>query len=166
MAANTLDIGSKGGYPAGNLSNFTAHAFELDFVEISSMEGFLQALKFDKTHIQVEVCKLIGAGAKKRGADRISQWKLKRGLWWQGEFYERKSDDYQRLLDRAYIAMAKQSEKFRQALLDSGDLILTHLMGKSSEYETVLTQSEFCNRLMKLRNLLRKGTDLNTVKKL
>jgi predicted NAD-dependent protein-ADP-ribosyltransferase YbiA (DUF1768 family) len=166
MAANALEVGSKGGYPAGELSNFTAHDFELDFVECASMEGFLQALKFDKTHIQVEVCKLTGAAAKKRGADRNSQWKLKRGLWWQGEFYERKSDEYQRLLDRAYIAMAKQSEKFRKALLDSGDLILTHRTGKSAEFDTVLTQSEFCNRLMKLRNILRKGTDLNTVKKL
>lgn len=166
MSVNTLDIGSKGGYPAGDLSNFTARTFELDFVECGSMEGFLQALKFDKTHIQVEVCKLIGVNAKRRGSERNSQWKLKRGLWWQGEFYERKSEDYQRLLDRAYLSMAKCNEKFRQALLDSGDLILTHRMGKSSEYDTVLTQAEFCNRLMKLRNLLRKGTDLNTVKKL
>jgi len=166
MAANTLDIGSKNNYPAGELNNFTVCSFEIDMVECASMEGFLQALKFDKTHIQVEVCKLTGINAKKRGSDRNSQWKLKRGLWWQGEFYERKGDDYQRLLDRAYISMAKSSEKFRQALLDTGDLILTHHMGKSSEWDTVLTQSEFCNRLMKLRNLLRKGTDINSVKKL
>ena len=166
MSPNTLDIGSKNAYPARVLSNFAAHAFELDFIEISSMEGFLQSLKFDKVHIQNEICNLSGIAAKKRGADRNNQWKVRQGLWWQGEFYPRQSDDYQRLLDRAFIALARASESFRQAIHDTGDLILTHHMGRSSEHETILTQSEFCKRLMTIRNLLRKGINLNTVKKL
>jgi hypothetical protein len=164
--SNLLDIGSKGGYPAGELSNFTAREFEIDGVLCGSMEGFLQSLKFEKEHIQVEVCKLIGATAKKRGSERNSQWKLKRGLWWKGEFLPRKSEEYLRLLDRAFIEMAKASEKFRTALIDSGDLILTHHIGRSSELETVLTQIEFCSRLMKLRKLIRTGTDLQGVRKL
>lgn len=166
MPVNTLDISSKGGYPAKDLSNFAAHAFELDFVEVASMEGFLQSLKFDKQHIQAEVCKLTGIAAKNRGKERNNQWKMKQGLWWQGEFYKRSEEDYQRLLDRAYLALARQNAGFRQALLDTGDLILTHHIGRSSESETVLTQSEFCSRLMKLRNHLRKGVDLNTLKRI
>lgn len=166
MPVNMLDIGSKNSYPAGDLSNFSSFKFELDDVECASMEGFLQSLKFDKPHIQVEVCKLTGFKAKQRGKERNNNWKLKMGLWWQGEFYPRKDSEYQRLLDRAYIALAKGSEKWRQALLDTGDLILTHHIGKSNEMETVLTQNEFCSRLMKIRKLLRNGIDLSGVHKL
>jgi len=166
MAVNMLDVGSKSSYPAGDLSNFTSFKFILDDVECASMEGFLQALKFDKEHIQVEVCKLTGIKAKQRGKERNNNWKLKLGLWWKGEFFPRKSVEYQRLLDRAYIELAKANEKYRQALLDTKDLILTHHIGRSSEMETVLTQNEFCSRLMKLRKLIRNGVDLDGVKKL
>jgi predicted NAD-dependent protein-ADP-ribosyltransferase YbiA (DUF1768 family) len=166
MSANMLDIGTKSSYPAGDLSNFTAFKFTLDGVECASMEGFLQALKFDKPHIQVEVCKLTGVQAKHRGKERNVQWKTKQALWWNGEIFCRKSDEYQLLIDRAYLELAKANEKFRQAILDTGDLILTHRIGRTSESKTVLTQVEFCSRLMKLRKLLRNGVDLNTVKRL
>src|SRR5574343_413544 len=163
MPVNTLDIGSKAAYPAKDLSNFAPHAFIFDEVECASLEGILQSFKFDKRHIQAEVCKLTGYQAKQRGKDRNNQWKAKGGLWWMDEFYPRKGEDYQRLLDRLYITVARQNEAFRKALLATGDLILTHHIGRSSESETILTQSEFCNRLMKLRNLSRKGTDCATV---
>ena len=163
---NLLDVGSKSNYPAGDLSNFTSFKFVIDDVECASMEGFLQALKFDKPHIQVEVCKLTGIKAKQRGKERNNNWKLKQGLWWKGEFFPRREHEYQRLLDRAYIELAKQNENYCQALLDTKDLILTHHIGRSNESETVLTQNEFCSRLMKLRKLLKNGVDLSGVKRL
>lgn len=163
---NLLDIGSKNGYPAGELSNFHAHKFVFEDIECGSMEGFLQSLKFDKAHIAVEVCKLVGVSAKNRGKDRNDQWKHKQCLWWKGAEVERDSQAYQSLIDRAFIQMAVENEKFRQALLDTGDLILTHKLGRSSERETILTQQEFVQRLMKLRSLLRKGTDLTTLRKI
>lgn len=166
MAVNMLDVGSKSDYPAGDLSNFTSFKFEIDGVKCASMEGFLQSLKFDKVHIQAEVCMLSGIKAKQRGKDRNNNWKQVQGLWWLGELYPRKSVEYQRLLDRAYIEMAKANEKFCKALLDTKDLILTHHIGRSSESETVLTQKEFCSRLMKLRKLLRTEVGLMSVKKL
>ena len=166
MPVNMLDIGSKSSYPAGYLSNFSSFKFELDGVECASMEGFLQALKFDKPHIQAEVCKLTGIKAKHRGKERNNNWKMKMGLWWQGEFYPRKSLEYQRLLNRAYLALANASEKWKQALLDTGDLILTHHIGRNNEMETVLTQNEFCSKLMKIRKLMRNNVDLNGVHRL
>jgi hypothetical protein len=36
-----MDIGSRGEYPAGALSNFSAHGFVVDGVRCASMEGFL-----------------------------------------------------------------------------------------------------------------------------
>lgn len=151
----TVDVGSNGKYPANKLSNFAGHRFVLDGVTCNSMEGFLQALKYSNTDMQVEVCKLVGFAAKKKGSKK--NWKSKQTLYWMGVGIKRDSERYQELLDRAYEAMAEQSEGFRKALLASGDGILTHSIGRRKKNETVLTTSEFCSRLMKLRERIRNG---------
>jgi predicted NAD-dependent protein-ADP-ribosyltransferase YbiA (DUF1768 family) len=149
-----MDIGSGSGYPAGHLSNFTPHPFVLDGVECASMEGFLQGLNFDNPEIQVEVCKLTGIAAKRRGGKRNKAWKRVQKLWWQGTAYGRQSKEYQTLLDRAYRAMAENT-KFKAALLASGDAHLTHSIGNHNPSQTVLTKAEFCRRLTRLRETLR-----------
>jgi hypothetical protein len=150
-----MDISSKNGYPSSALSNFAGHRFTIDGVECFSMEGFLQSLKFDKEHIQVEVCKLVGFGAKKRGSDRNKHWKLRQKLWWKGATLDRHGDEYQELLERAFSEMAAQSEGFRKALLASGDATLTHAMGNADPHDTVLTRAEFCGLLTRLRRVLK-----------
>lgn len=147
-----MNIGSGNAYPANALSNFSPHPFNLDGVEIMSMEGFLQSLKFKNPDVAKEVCKLIGRAAKKRGAPK--NWQREQKLYWLGKEYGRSSIDYQRLLDRAYMAMFKQSDSFRKALKASGNANLTHSIGRRNEKETVLTISEFCGRLTKLREML------------
>lgn len=72
---------------------------------------------------------------------------------WQGKEYQRDSEDYQKLLDIAYDALF-QNEGFRRALIASGDAVLTHSIGKTDPKVTVLTRSEFCGRLMRLRAAL------------
>jgi len=59
------------------------------------------------------------------------------------------------LLDEAFQALS-QNESFKKALIATGDAVLTHTMGKSRQNETVLTQNEFCSRLMRLRSSLKK----------
>ena len=145
-----MDIGSKADYPASALSNFAPHPFVFDGVECASMEGLLQSFKFDKPHIQVEVCKLVGIRAKRRGQKRNKNWKRVQKLWWQGQEYDRHGAEYQLLLDRAFSALA-QNESFRKALLATQDSTLTHSMGKSKESDTVLTEREFCSRLEAVR---------------
>lgn len=144
-----MDVGSKRGYPASALSNFSPHPFQIDGVHCASMEGFLQALKFKNPEMQVEVCKLVGFKAKKRGSKK--NWQRKQILYWQGVEIPRKSDEYQDLLDRAYQAMFDHSNSFKKALKASGQANLTHSMGRSNLRETVLTEREFCRRLMQLR---------------
>ncbi len=117
------------------------------------MEGFLQSLKFDKPHIQAEVCSLVGMAAKRRGGKRNKRWKSTQTLWWQGTPYKRKSPEYQELLDRAFQALF-QNASFRKALQAAGDATFTHSMGRNKESETVLTEREFCSRLTKLRDQL------------
>lgn len=150
-----MDIGSGHGYPADALSNFAPHPFVLDGIECNSMEGFLQSLKFSNPDMQCEVCKLVGRAAKFKGKKK--NWYVKQVLYWQGKEIPRDSDEYQMLLDRAYMAMATQNRGFQSALLATQNAALTHSIGKIKINETVLTRSEFCSRLIKLRTMLQVG---------
>jgi len=150
-----MDIGSGKGYPSSSLSNFSPHPFVIDEVECSSMEGWLQSLKFKKAEMQEFVCKLVGKAAKFKGKKK--PWWRTQKLNWKGQEYERGSDEYQELLDRAYAALGKNTS-FQKALLATGDAPLTHKIGKSKKNETVLTEREFCSRLEKLRKELKKSS--------
>lgn len=151
-----MDIGSKHGYPSSALSNFAPHPFVFDGVPCNSMEGFLQSLKFSNPAMQSHICTLIGLSAKKAG--RKKNWQRHQTLYWQNNLYKRDSQEYQELLDRAYITLTRQSRNFRDALLVTGNAVLTHSMGRTSEKETILTQSEFCRRLTWMREMAKKGT--------
>lgn len=148
-----MDIGSSNGFPASNLSNFAPHPFVIDGVECSSMEGFLQSLKFKNPEMQKEVCKLIGKQAKFKGKKK--KWFRNQTLYWQGKEYKRDSKEYQELLDRAFDELLK-NEGFKKALLATGNATLTHSMGKNKITNTVLTTNEFCGRLTKIRTKLQK----------
>ena len=150
-----MDIGSKAGYPASALSNFSPHPFVIDGVQCVSMEGFLQSLKFSNPQMQEHVCTLVGMAAKRKGAKK--NWKRTQTLYWRDAEIDRHGEAYQHLLDRAYEAMAAQSAGFRKALLASGDATLTHSRGERDAKQTVLTVREFCSRLVALRERVRAG---------
>jgi hypothetical protein len=145
-----MDIGSKQGFPAGALSNFSPHPFELDGVRCASMEGFLQSLKFKEPDVQAQVCTLVGFAAKHRGKPK--KWWETQTLYWRGVGIKRDSPEYQLLLDRAYQAMYDQSDSFRRALAATHDAVLTHSIGTKVANRTVLTEREFCRRLERLRD--------------
>lgn len=147
-----MDIRSGCGYPASALSNFAPHPFVIDGVRCASMEGFLQALKFQNPNMQEYVCTLVGVQAKYKGKKKA--WWKSQLLYWRDDVFQRDSAEYQHLLDRAYMALAKNSG-FRTALLATGDAVLRHSMGKSDTARTVLTEQEYCSRLMKIRGELR-----------
>lgn len=144
-----MNIGSGSGWPSSALSNFAGHRFTIDDIECHSMEGFLQSLKFENQDMQKHVCTLIGKAAKFKGKNK--KWWKTQLLWWKGNPIQRKSPQYQLLLNRAYTALYEQAEGFRKALHSTSGQ-LTHSMGKTNQSETVLTTSEFCGRLMKLRD--------------
>ncbi len=149
-----MDIGSGNGYPSSALSNFAPHVFEIDGVTCNSMEGFLQSLKFSNPEMQKHVCTLVGAKAKFKGKPK--KWWKDQTLYWQGKAINRHSDEYQELLDKAFSCLAK-NDGFKRALLASAGATLKHSIGKSNPSETVLTKSEFCSRLVRLRTELTNG---------
>lgn len=144
-----MDVGSKSGYPASALSNFSPHPFVIDGIQCNSMEGFLQSLKFESKEMQEYVCSLVGYAAKKKG--RNKNWQEKQTLYWRGTPIKRDSEEYQNLLNRAYNAMY-ENIKFKAALEASKGATLTHSIGKNKKSETVLTTQEFCSRLTYLRD--------------
>lgn len=144
-----MDILSGKAYPAGALSNFAGHRFQIDGIDCNSMEGFLQSLKFKSPDMQVEVCKLVGIGAKRRG--RPKKWFRTQKLYWRGETIDRQADEYTELITKAYDCMFRDSESFRNALKASGDSVLRHSIGKNKKSETVLTEREFIGQLNRLR---------------
>lgn len=146
-----MDIGSGSGFPSATLSNFTPHPFVFDGVECNSMEGLLQSFKFSNSEMQKEVCKLVGKQAKFKGKKK--KWFKTQTLYWQGKEFKRDSEEYQELLDRAFEALST-NEGFRRALLATGNSTLTHSIGKTKQSETVLTKTEFCSRLTRIRNRL------------
>lgn len=148
-----MDIKSGNGFPSGSLSNFAPHPFVLDDIECTSMEGFLQSLKFSNPEMQKQVCSLKGRQAKAKGSKK--NWQKNQTLYWNGKEYKRESEEYQKLLDRAYYALSKNAS-FRKALLATGNANLTHSIGKRKPQETVLTAQEFTSRLMMLRDEIKK----------
>ena len=115
------------------------------------MEGFLQSLKFKNPKMQEYVATLVGYTAKKKGREK--DWRRTQILWWNGEEIDRHGEEYQELLDIAFEALSKNIS-FATALLATRDAVLTHSIGKTNPNETVLTQKEFCSRLMNLRKKL------------
>jgi hypothetical protein len=112
----------------------------------------LQSLKFKDIEMQKYVCTLVGRGAKFKGKKK--KWYRTQTLWWQGVEIDRHGKEYQELLDKAFNALST-NQSFQKALLATGDAVLTHSLGKTKESETVLTQKEFCSRLMKIRQKIK-----------
>ena len=146
---NTLDIRSNGMYPSGVLSNLCSNAFRLDGVLCNSMEGFLQSLKHQEIDKQRQLCQMKGGNARKRS---VTSWQTDQIIWWRGIAIDRQSQDYQRLLHRAYQAMFDQNERFRAALMATRGITLTHTTGETDPFKTILTASELCSILTEIRD--------------
>ena len=146
---NTLDIRSNGLYPSNVLSNLCSNGFRLDGLVCGSMEGFLQSLKRKELDKQRQICSMKGGNARKMS---VTSWQTDQVVWWKGQAIDRQSEEYQRLIRRAYQAMFEQSERFRAALMQTRGITLVHTSGEPSSYKTILTPSEFCGILMDLRD--------------
>lgn len=147
--SQTLDIRSNGEYPSNVLSNLCSNGFRFDGVVCSSMEGFLQSLKHKEKDKQLQLCSMKGGNARKRS---VTSWQTDQIVWWKGVAIDRQSEEYQKLLRRAYQAMFDQSERFRAALMQTRGITLTHNSGETNPYKTILTAQEFCTILTEMRD--------------
>ena len=148
---DTLDIISTSSQlRAVALSNWELYTFVIDDVTCNSMEGFLQAIKSPDLAVQAELCAMTGKKAHSQGQN-YNNWKNTQMLYWQNRVYPRESTQYQELLMRAYQALNDQVPAFSANLKSTIPLVLTHTIGKSNHYDTVLTKEEFCDMLTTIR---------------
>lgn len=155
MKVIDIDIHSGSEGVAGILSNFTSCDFIFDGVQCRSIEGLLQSFKIRDFEEQQRICLLVGIEAKRWGDDHNSQrlnWMSTQLLWWKDVIYRRNSWRYQDLLNRVYVTYYQESEIFKNALASTGNAVLTHSIGSNEPYKTILTEDEFCSRLMRLRS--------------
>ena len=113
------------------------------------MEGFLQSLKTSSMDVQKETCALSGKEAKMRSTEN---WKSDQTLYWIGHnSIKRDSDQFQKLLRKAYRAMHEQCPEFYEALKATKNKRLFHSIGNPNRKDTILTEKEFCDILTELR---------------
>lgn len=137
---------------AKRLSNLSSHPFIIDGEKCTSMESFLQSLKYEDQNEQRKIRALHGTAAQKKGQERNEIWQEKQMLWFRDKAYDRHSQDYQHLISRAFRACYEQDEYFKKALRDTKGTIV-HSIGKQDPTKTVLTEKELCDNLEPLRKL-------------
>lgn len=143
-----IDIRSHASGAVGRLSNYAERHFIFDGIQCGSIEGVLQSFKCPDPDKQAEICALSGGLAKHAGSQY--EWKTNQLLYWKGQGFQRRSIEYQQLLDRLYIAVYEQDESFRSDLSAIRGKKIDHRMGLSNPSETVLTRHEFVFRLQRL----------------
>ena len=144
-----IDIKYLKSYPCNVLSNLYPNQFSIDGILCASMEGFLQSLTHSDPIERSFIVTQYGTMAKKLGNPK---WKERGLLYWNGSVFDRHEDEYQRLLDRAYESLY-HNETFRKALRSTGNMKIVHSIGNHNPLFTILTEEEFCSRLMLLRML-------------
>lgn len=146
----SIDIRAREKGLAGELSNFYVRPFVFDGVRCSSMEGFLQSLKYEDVTQQKIVASLPGPLAYTTGRS-APDWRPLQILYWQGDVFCRHSDEYIELISQAFDAQFDQDETLKATLLKTVGQELRHSVGKTNPNQTILTEREFIYQLDRLR---------------
>lgn len=144
-----VNIGSESDdWRAQQLSNFAESQFEIDGEWFSSVEGFIQAIKFPEDHRnRIFGSILSGVDAKKLG--RHAERKF---VWWMGRKIIFGSVEHHELIARAIIAKFKQNPHCMVALIATSGEEITHDLGRPEDPNTSLPADLFCKILTKIRN--------------
>jgi len=143
-----LNIASKSDdWRARRLSNFSADSFVLDGEKISSVEGFIQGIKFPEGHpTRKQAFQSVGVEARRyrRKAER----KL---VWWKEKAILYGSSEHRRLIEKAIRAKFAQNNEALKALLATEGMTFTHNLGHSESPNTILPAQVFCDILTGIR---------------
>lgn len=144
-----IDINSMGQYPANVLSNLYIKPFFMDGEYFGSIEGFLQGLRVKNVIDQRAVFRLSGITAKLSGKKHpINKEQM---LYYKGVKFNRHSEFYHELIERAFSKCFVQNDVFKEALAACDGCELIHSIGKDDPFDTILTNAEFIGALEQLR---------------
>lgn len=144
-----INVGYKLKNPLSKLlSNLFPYEFELKGEHLHSIEAFFQGIKFPEPQVQKYVFSYKGLDAVYIQNASSYDWKETGDVYWQGEKINRRSVEYDDLVDEVYIS-ALQNPLYRQAL-EKVDRYILHSIGKEAKTETVFTRYEFEKQLNSL----------------
>lgn len=135
------------------LSNLYHYDFKFRGFKFKSIEGFFQGIKFVDKKLQKKVFKMFGMEAYCIKGSSSYNWKNNHVIFFQGRPIDRKSNEYENLVDELYIS-ALQNPFFRGALKNVNKYIV-HSIGSDNDDETVLTRFEFEKQLNCLKDFLK-----------
>lgn len=159
-----LDIKYKNGGLSSQLSNLYPYEFVFDGYKFASMEAFLQSLKIPNIEKEFIFDKF---GYEAWSVGNKYDWYIKQELYWIIDPIDRHSKEYEILLNRAYDALFEQNIEFKSAIENSLSYKLTHNIGGTDPYQTIMTRKEFIFQLNKLQKKLgKKFFDLNLIFKI
>lgn len=150
MVESKLDIGHGESWPANILSNMWPHSFTMGELSYSSMEAFLQSLKFANEDEANRISRLPNFEARREG-QKGNGWKKTQLLYWGGIEFNRQSDTYTNIVSCAYDHLFDQNWLFRLGIYLTRNVDLDHTMGTNEPSNTVLSRSEFINFLYNVR---------------
>lgn len=150
MVENKLDIGHGEPWPANILSNMWPHSFVFGELQYSSMEAFLQSLKFEDPNDADRIRKLPNFEARREG-QKGNGWKKHQKLYWNGIEIDRQSSMYYDIVSCAYEHLYEQNLLFRVGLWLTRKQELDHTIGVDSPENTILTRKDFISFLYQLR---------------
>ncbi len=138
-------------WPGNVLSNFADTPFLIDGVQCSCSESFIQSLKIPDSSQQEDFCGLRGEEAWKKGSKLTEAVFISGSVWWRGTPYTLHSKEHFDLVKRGLSEKFSQSEKARDALLATGDSVLTHDYGQPPGKKQSLPVDTFCQIVTEIR---------------
>ena len=152
---NTLNIHGRSKDPRARLlSPLAARPFRLGNLIFSSFEGFYQGLKFPEDDPRrVEAFASAYGHAKKFGPQAEGKY-----AWWGGEQFAYASKRHREIIELGGRASIVQCADRSQALLDTGNMKLTHETNEERRKGGPIapwTASDFCELMERIREELR-----------
>lgn len=144
-----LDIRFKNGGLSSKLSNLYPYRFQIDGFIMESYEGFIQSLRTNDIIQKQKLWKMSGYPAWKYAQQ--FDWTIDQKLYWNGEEYDRHSNEYTELIKYSYDCLF-QNVDFKNSLKESIGDSLDHSIGGTNPYKTILTKKEFLDNLNRLRD--------------
>jgi protein GP30.3 len=141
------------------LSNLYPYTFEIDGIEIKSIEGFLQSLKTNDINEKRKIWDMYGVEAWRYG-QKFNSWKDNQLLYWNGESIRRNSLLYTQLISKSYDRLFENKE-FKSNLKRSMKYKLTHSIGQTDVSNTLLTKDEYIGNMERLRGKIKEKRFFN-----
>ena len=147
-------------WPGNIFSNFAETPFVVDgifctcskaFIQSLKLEAFIQSLKLSDPTEQAAFCSLKGQEAWEKGSMLTESVFASGKVWWRGSSLPLHSDEHFKWVKKGLSAKFAQSKRAREALLATGDAVLTHDYGQRPNKPQSLPVDIFCCIVTEIR---------------